>query len=286
MKLTDKYFGYPVISPISDDYEGLFSVDIHTQLDESNQELIIHTNVHLDNKDIKQLVEKGKASIVLHLEESKTCYREIYIINNQTNRLVISVGKFRENIEVSSFVIANEKIEFEPESVHSFYKMSRIIYEPYQTIGIALPQSIEISKEVDEIKNSSSIFSIIPDKTGLQKYMKVELREERVVIIMPNEDYILYHRLMRQNLVKNNHKEILLSNIVMPIMVEVLQTLQEQYTIYEDKIWFKSLVAAYKEMSIDILSLFEDNSFSPYYYAQIIFDGVISKSLVQLQLLV
>lgn len=286
MKLTDKYYGYPVISPISDDYDGEFSVKINTYLDEENQELLININVNLENEDIRNLLEKGKIKIVLHLEESRTCFREIFEFETLNHQIKLPIGKVRENIEVCTFLIVKEKIEFEPKSVHEFYKSNKIIYEPYQTIGIGNMQNVEISKEVDEIKDSSSIFSIIPDKTGTEKIIRLELREERIVIIMPNSDYNLYYRLMGQNKLKNRHKEILLSNIVMPIMVEVLQMLKDQKNLYEEKIWFKSLVQAYADKNIDFLQKLSQENFSPYYYAQLIFDSIISKSLNQLDTIV
>lgn len=286
MKLADKYYGYPVISPISDDYDGEFNVKINTYLDEDKQELLINVNVILENEDIEDLLKNGKIKVVLHLEESKTCFREIFEFENLNYQIKLPIGKVRENVEVCTFLIAKEIIEFEPKSVHQFYKSNKIVYEPFQIIGIGNAQNIEISKEVDEIKESSSIFSIIPDKTEKEKLIRLELTEERIVIIMPNSDYNLYYRLMGQNKLKNRHKEILLSNIVMPIMVEVLQILKDQKTLYEEKIWFKSLVQAYQDKNVDFIQKLSQENFSPYYYAQLIFDCIISKSLNQLDLII
>ena len=103
--------------------------------------------------------------------------------------------------------------------------------------------------------------------------------------MMPEADFNLYNRLMRQNGLKNRHKDILLSNIVMPIMVEVLQILKDSQSLYDEKIWHKSLIKAYQDKGIDIIQAFNSNKFSSYYYAQVIFDAVISKSLNQVEIL-
>jgi hypothetical protein len=283
MKLTDKYFGYPVLSPLSDDYNGQFDINISTSIDEENETIIVSLSVVLDNDDLRMLIDSNKAIFTIHMEESKTCFREIFEFNSYTSTFSIPIGKVKETIEANAFITIKDRIQFYPKTIHEFYSGIEIVYDKYQTIALSNTKMVEISKENDEIKESSSIFSIVSDKTKTLKYIKIELKDERIVIVMPEQDYILYYKLMRQNSMKNRNKEILLSNIVMPIMVEVLQILKEDAGLYEDKIWFKSLLAAYQEKNINLLDEFVKNGFSPYYFSQLIFDAVIGKSLMQVE---
>jgi hypothetical protein len=286
MKLTNKYYGYPVLSPLSDDYQGIFQVTIDATIDEELETFIFKAIIQLDNDDLRALVQNYSAQFTIHLEESKTCFREIIVFSDFEHQFSIPFGKIRENVEVTAFITATKHIQgFNPQTVHPFYESVSIHYEPYQIIGVSEPKTIEVSKEIDEIKDSASIFSIISNKTELEKYIQIELTDERIVIVMPEMDFNIYNRLMRQNSLKNRHKDILLSNIVMPIMVEVLQLLKESQFLYDEKIWYKSLVKAYKEKNIDIIQAFSANTFSSYYYAQVIFDAVISKSLNQVEIL-
>lgn len=283
MKLTDKYYGYPVLSPLSDDYNGKFDVNITTSIDEQSELIVVSLSIILDNDDLRDLIDSGNACFAIHLEESKTCFREIYEFSTYSHDFTIPIGKVKETIDVNAFVIAKIDIRYNPRSVHEFYSDMDIVYHKYQTIALSYTKTVELSKDNDEIKESSSIFSIVSDKSKNLKFIKVELKEERIVIVMPDQDYGLYYKLMRQNNMKNRNKDILLSNIVMPIMVEVLQILREDPSLYDNKIWFKSLLTAYQEKGIDLLDEFNKSGFSPYYYAQLIFDSVIGKALVQVE---
>lgn len=283
MKLTDKYFGYPVLSPLSDDYIGHFDVNISTSIDSSNDMIIVSLTIILDNDDLRMIIDSKNAHFIVHLEESRTCFREVYIFETYTSTFSIPIGKVKESIEVNAFITAKRELQFYPKSIHDFYKNMEIVYHKYETIALSNTKTVEISKENDEIKESASIFSIVSDKTKTVKYIKVELKDERIVIVMPERDYNLYYKLMRQNNMKNRNKDILLSNIVMPIMVELLQILKEDFGLYEDKIWFRSLLAAYKEKNINLIEEFDKNGFSPYYFSQLIFDAVIGKSLIQVE---
>lgn len=284
MKLTDKYYGYPVISALSDDFEGLFSTDINVVKDDINEQFIISVRIVLENDDFHELLKSNMVSFSLHLEESRTCFREVHNFNQLDYTFVIPYGKVRENIEVCTFLTTTTEIQnFKANSMHEFYRDITINYEPYQIIGISNQHTIEVSMENDEIKNPSSIFSIIPDKENKEPFISVTLDETRIVIKMPEKDFELYYRLMRQNQTRNNNKDILLSNIVMPVMVQVLYNIKESEHMYDDKIWHKSLVKAFSDKGIDILSVLESNDIKSYYHAQIIFDSVISKSLAQVE---
>lgn len=282
MKLTDKFYGYPVLSIFTDDYEGEFDVDINATKDEKNDVFLIKIIIKLENNDIHNLIKDHKAIFSLHLEESKTCYRSVVQFYSLEHEFEIPFSKVRESIEVCPFITTTKEIrDYRPNSTHEFFNEFDFSYEPYQIIGIAQQKIIEVSKENDEIKNSSSIFSIIPDKMGNQKFIQFELAEERIIIIMPVNDFDLYYGLTLKNQTRNNNNDILLSNIVMPIMVDLLYSLKKTFTLYEDKIWFKSLTKAYSDKKIDIKKEFEKEAFNSYYYAQVIFDSIISKSLLQ-----
>jgi hypothetical protein len=150
-------------------------------------------------------------------------------------------------------------------------------------IAISNYNLVEIVKEPDEIKTASSIFIVIPDKSKKEEIIKIDLQEERIVITMPEDDFKLYDRLSRQNRITNYHREILLSNIVMPVMVEVFQLLKDSEGLYERRIWYKSIVEAYEKKNIDIVSELQKEDFSPLKFSQIIFDNVIQKAMKQVE---
>lgn len=284
MKLVDKYYGYPVLSTLSDDYLGKFEFGINASLNDEEQIVEFNVIITLNNEEILNLIKEGKASFMLHLEESKTCYREIVKFDSIEHTFSVPYGRIRESLEAILFVVATKRIEnFSSESIHTFYKGHNISYEQYQMIAISNYNLVEIVKEPDEIKTASSIFIVIPDKSKKEEIIKIDLQEERIVITMPEDDFKLYDRLSRQNRITNFHREILLSNIVMPVMVEVFQLLKDSEGLYERRIWYKSIVEAYEKKNIDIVSELQKEDFSPLKFSQIIFDNVIQKAMKQVE---
>lgn len=287
MKLTNKFYGYPVLTPYSDDYTGAFTSRINVLIDLEENVLRFKILTDILNEDLLGLIENNAASFCVHLEESKTCFRKTFRFNEKSFEFTLNSGLVKDAIEVNTFIITNKAINnFAPQAIHAFYDGVAINYAAHQIIGATLTETIQVTKKSDEIKDASSIFAIISDKEAKDKIVKVELTEERIVIKLASEDFLLYGRLLRQNELKNRHKDILLSNIVMPVIIDVFQQIREsEEGIYEDKIWYRSIEAALLEKEINFTTEIRDRNFNAYLLAQIIFEDILSKSLNQIRVL-
>ncbi len=284
MKLSNKYYGYPVLMPFSDDFEGYLKSSVNVYVNNETNCFDFKVTVELSNDDLLLLITEKKASICLHIEESKTCFRKIYQFNEKTFLFSIPFGTVKEELEFNTFILTNEKIyNFKATKIHTFYRDIEINYEPFQIIGAAHSSKININREPDEIKDSASIFSIISDKNAKDNIINYELTEERILIKMPDRDFNLYGNLYKQNQLKNRHKDILLSTIAIPVMTAVFNELKESGGIYEDKIWYKSIKQSFKEKKINFEEELKKENISSYELSQIIFGGVVSKSLYQIE---
>src|SRR5690606_15116323 len=87
------------------------------------------------------------------------------------------------------------------------------------------------------------------------KQYKIELGEERIIIQMPKDEFKTYNQLVSRNKLENKSQDILLAMIVMPVMVETFNQILQSEGMYVDKLWYKSIVKAFKDKKMYIEKL-------------------------------
>lgn len=284
MRFRDKYFPYPVIKPVEEDFtQSIFNIDISINEDEIVNELVVNCNVYLDNKEIEKEVNKGNLSYVVHIEESETMFRKAYYFNQKKYEIRIPLDDIRSVIEVMSFITVVEPIEqFQTNDLDDIYTGIDIFYDKGNIVGIGSPKRVDITKEDDEIEGVSSIFLVVPDEK-IKEVFEMSMDRDRITIKISQKSFELYKNLLGIYKATNNqNNKILLTLMVLPAFVEALNILKVDYSLYENDIWFDSLVDAYKKKSIDLIAGFKEESFDSYRNAQIIFEDVINESLINL----
>ncbi len=282
MRIVDKYYGYPVISHSSDDFNSVFDIQVDSIELPDEEVLLVKTVIELEDREILKLISENKIVFTIHFEESKTCYREIVQFKTLKNEFKIPFGKVRDKIEVCGFLTTTTEIKgFKSDNMHPFYKNMEVNYEPYQIIGFSSSIVIDLVKEEDEIKEPKSIFAIISNKDENSKTYELDWNENRIIIKMPENDFKIYGQLSSRNLLQNQTQEILLAKIVMPVMVEAFNLLKNSIDLYSNLLWFKSIVKTFKDKNINIEKELDKESFDAYKYAQILFDSIYPKALQQ-----
>ncbi len=283
MKIVEKYYGYPVISPQYDDYNDIFDIQVDSIEIPTEEVILVRIRIQIENKDLLKLIESGHALFTVHFEESRTCYREIVQFKDLEYEHKISFGKIREKIEVCGFITTTTSIDkFNSDSMHQFYKDNEIAYDPYQIIGISSGVVIEIVKEEDDVQEPKSIFAIIANKNENESMYKLEWSESKIIIMMPHEQFKIYTKLSNRNQFKNQSRDILLAKIVMPVMIATFNELKESIDNYEDKIWYKSIIKAFQDKKIDFENELKKESFDSYHFTQLLFESVYSKAMDQI----
>lgn len=283
MIVKDKYFPYPVIKEHKEDFiNSDFKIQVGHKDDD--EYIILDIKFDLTNESIKKLINEDKAKFVLHLEEPTTLFREIYSFSNSQNEVVIPKDKIRMVVELSAFIVAVEDIfEFKSDDLDIIYEDIPISFKKYNIIGISQSKKIEVDKESDEIKEVSSIFSVIPHEDADAIY-KIKLGNERIIIEIPKEEYPIYNELSyRYRLINDPNNYILMSLIIMPSFVEVLTILKEGTDNYRNNQWYNPLIKAYDKKGINLEKEFESGDFSAYELTQIIFDKVLNNGLERLK---
>lgn len=284
MKISNKYFPYPVIKEYHEDFnKSLYNIE--TTIVSIGDFISLNVNFQINNYEINQLIERGKAKFVLHLEESLTMFREVYEFSTVSNNIKIPKDKIRRSIELSTFIVVYDDINnFKSEDLDIIYDDINITYDKFNIIGVGHSKEILVNKEHDEIKEVSSIFSVIPTSEEKTIY-NLKLQNDRITIEMPEVDYKIYNGLVNSyKLTGNRENFILMSLIIIPSFVEALNIMRnDDLNNYKRNIWFDPLVKAFRKKDIDLEVEFSSGDFSAYKLTQIIFENVLNIGISELR---
>ncbi len=285
MKFKDKVFPYPVIKTYEDDYVNS-TFKCEASYDGDEEKVVITFNMFLNNERLVELLSQNKISFLVHVEESRTMFRETLRFNEMSKTLEIPLDSVKQTVEVVTFLVTNERIEnYSSEDFSDWYKGSTFDFEENLIIGFSDLFDVDVTKEDDEMKSVGSIFIVVPNPK-IKDIFEIEYTDKVISINVSNEIFELYNGLSKTYAIYSSpENKILLTVMVLPAFVEILNTLKEGYKNYEDNLWFKSLVKAFKEKEIDIIKEFDEETFEGYKFAQIIFDDVISESVIRLNYL-
>ena len=116
-KLNSEAFPYPVLTDQEDNddyYNSFFTSDISIKLKEDenndNDDLEINYEFLLENNEIKQLIEKGKADYAILVISKSTFYREIFYTNKKAEgSFIINSTNLYGNIELQPQIVVIDK---------------------------------------------------------------------------------------------------------------------------------------------------------------------------------
>lgn len=276
MELKNRLYPYPVLSKYSDDYVGsIFSANIVYEIEKDD--IIFNVSTVLENKALNDLVSKGDAYISVHLECPSTSYRELFKLKSFADKIKLSAGMVNKSLQAAFFVIAEKDIHnFYSDDFNEMYEGLEFDIERHNILAIGEYYKIPINKDYDEIKNISSIFSIIPNYNKEANLIKTELISDKIVVEIPKKQFD-YYKIVSKN--KNNHP-ILHSMLIVPILIEVLQTLKTEDGIdnFEDYRWFNGLEHALEKINLTIDEI-NNKNISSYIIAQKLLDSPMTNGI-------
>lgn len=282
MRLTKKQFGYPVLSNITDDYSEDFKFQIRVDNNQRLDNLRFKITVFMANLELMELIKSRKAAFVLHIEDTKSSFRITKKFFELETSLEVKKSRIRSTLQSYVFITSIVEINsFSSSSMNYFFKNEKFDFSPYQILAYSNLNKVEVTKELDFLEKPKSIFEVIEDKKEKNNIIGYQIIENRIVIKLPTKEFNKYAELNKYNMLRNTSEYIVLSNIIMPIMVELLYTLKNSYSLYEDKIWFKSLKKSFIECNVNLIEEFEKENFNAYRCSQIIFNKIILNSLNQ-----
>ena len=272
MKLNNRLFPYPILSPYFNDFKEVdFEADI--TILQTSHSVQINTSIKLTEPYIKQMVEDGIIEYVLQLECAMTSYRESIRFSEDTFEYKVSEELLEDKLNIRVFMVASQELEdYGPTHLVEDYDGLKFDLDEFSIIGIASYRSVKIEKEKDQIKNVASIFSIVKKMNNKKSDFLFDVNSDRIRIELPSE-YIEKYNILNRN---PNNRYALMSIIIAPVLLRTIELLktdsEDSYSMFK---WYDSLLQLIDKKKI---SLEEDS----YLIMQKLLENPLGDALVYL----
>ena len=210
----------------------------------------------LKNPQLQDLITAGKAKYVYHLECAQTGFREVVETQEKVVSKTLSYKRVCGKLKICPFIVAMTDIEgYTNEAFHDDYAGFSFNIEAGCVLALGKQVNADIEKEIDDLSNIPSIFSIIKNLDESQTQMIVETGSQKITIQIPEKDFG-YYALVDKGLTM---RPVLHSMVVVPALIYALSELKYQPANerYENdgKAWYRVIRRVLSErFSIDIES--------------------------------
>ena len=277
MQLRSKYYTYPVITEDADFYEdSSFTSGVEQVLDGYNIKLKL--KAELINPELEEMLKKEEVLIAHHIECTQTCFRRLVLTNENVKECILKDGEVNGVVQVCTFLVANKYIEkYSNKLFAQDFRGFRFDIERGCIMAVGNQINLRINKIRDDLANTASIFSIIPNRDETVTNIKVDTSGNKIVVMIPKETYSIYFN-MSGNL---DIQPLMHSILIIPSLVYALTEVKESRTHlydYEDYRWFRSLRKAAEKMNISFTEESLEN-IEPFDLAQKLMDSPIPKAV-------
>lgn len=277
MQLRSKYYTYPVITEDADFYvDSSFSSDVEQILDGYNIRLKL--KAELVNPELEEKLKNEEVMFAHHIECTQTCFRKLILTNESVKECVLRDGEVNGVVQVCTFLVANKTIEKYSNSLFAAdFRGFRFDIDRGCIMAVGNQINLRINKIRDDLANTSSIFSIIPNKDETVTNIKVDTAGNKIVVVIPKETYSIYSN-MSGSL---DIQPVMHSMLIIPSLVYALTEVKESRSHlydYEDYRWFRSLRKAAEKINV----VFDEaglENIEPFDLAQKLMDSPIPKAV-------
>jgi hypothetical protein len=244
MEIKYKLYPYPVLSSYSDDYkQGRFEANIDIVKDGYN--LRIDFLANLTSEGLKEQIKDGNAMYVYHLECAQTGYRKVVVTDKVSESYIVENKLVSGKLQICPFVVAVKDISgYSTEDFHNDYSGVAVDIEAGCVMAVGTMVTVDVSKDIDDLANTPSIFSIIGNADSSCREMLVDMSGRKIIIKLPLDDYYNYKKLS----ITPQYQSVLNSLTVIPALTYVLgelklMTVQDRME-NQDTLWYKTISKA------------------------------------------
>lgn len=198
----------------------------------------------LNNDEITQFIQEGKAVYTVQVESPNAFYRKIFQFSNPNIEITISNDEVIDYINIGVAIVATEDIEnYTNKDFINEYQDITFSIKKNEILAICDPRNdIEITYEGEVLKEVKNIFKL---KKTEEKFMSYNLENERILVFLPKDylnTYVQYKKLESKDVIN-----ILNTTIFLPILTNVIADMGEESDL--SKIWYKTLKKKIKEIA-------------------------------------
>ena len=244
MEIKYKLYPYPVLSSYSNDYRtGAFDVTIDIFRD--GYDLRIDFLATLTCQSLQECIKRGSAKFVYHLECAQTGFRKVIQTDKISEVYTLLSKDVNGKLQICSFIVATNDLKaYTSPDFHEDYQGISFDIEAGCVMAVGKMVTVDISKDIDDLANTPSIFNITKNPDESCKQMLVDMSQRKIVIKLPLTDFYSYKALSASPLTQ----PILNSLTVVPALVYVLEELRalsiQERSENSDMLWYKVLSKA------------------------------------------
>ena len=250
MQLRNRYYPYPVIVEGGDYYENSkFSSSVNQEMEGYDAKITI--TVELNDTLLLQKIEQGEVVYAHHIECPQTCYRRVIKTKEKVKDILLKDKDVNGIVQICSFVIAEKDIDkYTNESFAADYRGWKFNIEKGCILAIGNQYNVRINKIRDDLANTSSIFTIVPNADHTENNLLVDLGQQKIVISLPEKTYQQYYNI--QGYI--DIQPAMHSMIIVPALVYVFSELRSTENLEEMEYyrWYRSLKKACNGIGINI----------------------------------
>lgn len=241
MEIKYKLYPYPVLSSYSNDY-GNGSFDVTIDVVRDGYDLRVDFLATLTCQSLLDCIKQGTAKYVYHLECAQTGFRTV-VKTDKVSEIYMLLNKFvNGKLQICPFIVAVDDIrEYTSADFHKDYQGIVFDIEAGCVMAVGKMVTVDISKDIDDLANTPSIFNISKNPDASCKQMLVDISQRKIIIKLPISDFYSYKALSATPLAQ----PILNSLTVVPALVYVLEELRalpiQERNENSDTLWYKVL---------------------------------------------
>lgn len=247
MKLVKHEFPNPVLGAGRSDYiEGCkFSTTINEQLISVDDKSInLHLSYNLKCNGIKNLIDQGKAKVIIVVESSASYYRRAFTFSRDETSITIRIPKFDvvNSVVITGNIVAAEPIPaFSCNEFNSLY-FGTSTFEIRKGDILATEYSHNVNIDDSELeKPISSIFPIYVDHE-VDKAIVPIFTSGQIEIHLNEECFEMYKKLT--SILNGALSRYAAAVIVYPVLVEAIERMHNAVLEENDEVnsrWFRSI---------------------------------------------
>jgi hypothetical protein len=183
------------------------------------------------------LVKKGDACFVVHIECSNTLYRRAFEFSEESYRIQVPSDNLNDAVEVNAFTRAKKNLSgYRVDKAHSDYGNVSFNVEKSDIIAVGESHVFYIESPFDALSPIGSIMQITETHKDGDQPMQVQYSGQKILIELAKKDFDDYKRLKNMDGVST----ALTMGIVLPVLVDAIYMLQGS-DADDDLRWVRSL---------------------------------------------
>ena len=241
MEIKYKLYPYPVLAEYSDDYKaGRFDVNI--DIIKEGYDIKVSFLSTLTSSSLRKLIQDGTANYVYHMECAQTGFRKVLSTQKLEDVEILSNKNVNGKMQICPFIVATADIDaYASDEFHDDYSGQVFNIEAGCVMAVGRMVTVDISKDIDDLANTPSVFSIIRNADATCKQMLVDMSGRKIVIKLPLNDYYSYKSLSNTP----QSQSILNSLTIIPALTYVLGELKalspDDRMENRDNLWYKTV---------------------------------------------